>query len=327
MLANSREITNERGATLLEAVMVLIILVSVLFTSFDVMRYFAVAAVLNKGAQDGLTMAAEIKETDIDVWGLDLSKPEDIDKYNRFKAARNKVITEALRLPLATLMGPYHSGYKVQLQQVKMIDGFSDVSTQDVMGDVAVLRPGDSATIEGFDGNWRWEHNPCRCLASTVNNDCVNKRQVNQESLSRLMQSCPIVISLHATLEPITPGLSSLLPQLTVEGRAAGWREIVPKSGMREPLPYVNVPVTSSSSGSTSSGSGSSSSGGSTSSAPPPAPTYEASSICTSMCGSPRTDLQIFEGTQYCASNSGPGTDLKCDTSSQCYCTSGFGVN
>ena len=91
---------DDEGATLLEFVFVLPILLILILAIMDFSRFMLIQALLTKGAENGLNTALKIPNLETDIRGLASSN---ID-YQMYREARRRVLFEATRLPLTTLL-------------------------------------------------------------------------------------------------------------------------------------------------------------------------------------------------------------------------------
>ncbi len=233
---------NEKGAAILEFALVGGLFLMLVLAIIDLSRYYALQALLTKGAQNGLALAKTIPNLDIDVQELasvcdhfDPNTEQTLyqeclnENYQDFLDARAEVIIEAARLPLATLADEPNSDTGSELIAYSMDDttfmttvptgqtNFSNLSA-------AVIRPGDQAYLGALEDNYVIEH-PSICAKS---GSCIKgqRKRKDGEQYETLLRNHPLVVTLRADVNMILPMFGST----TIEGTAMGYREVNSKT-------------------------------------------------------------------------------------------------
>ena len=199
----------------------------------DLSRIGAITAILNKGADDGLNLASKIANLDIDIRNLEPTDPAYLDYWE----ARARVLTEATRFPLATLLSDHNQQSAAQLLPFTTTDVVvAGGSTPEIERGVAMLRPGERASLDDNGTVSNFDH-------PTVPPDGAGMPPATAPKI--LMLAEPIVVELRARVKLWTPFFDSWV----VSGTAIGFREQVPLSpfGVKEePLPAgVSGPIPS----------------------------------------------------------------------------------
>ncbi len=188
---------------------------------FDLARYLAVQAIINKGAAQGLNLAAKLSSFDNNIRNLAPGDPD----YQAFAEARRRVLREATRVPLATLLTNFDTPSSAQLLAITDTDPELTLAVTDpiptVTSGATVFRPGDRTLVsDGTTTNW--------VSHPTYPPDAGG---LPPQDVHQLLRIHPIVVEVHARLEMFSP----FLHDTVIVGRAVGYREDVPKA----PLPLV----------------------------------------------------------------------------------------
>ncbi len=219
---------------MLEFAIVALVFFTIVLGTIDFARIYSVQAVLTKGAQNGLALAKVIDGFRVDVENLATGcpilvgppaapDPACIDKnYADFLAARDAIIQEATRLPLATFASVPASGKDLALHTYQV--DYANLAPTPTGGSgvttgltALVLRPSDTGKNE--TKNYPIEH-PQICPTGAV---CSGNRRPRRagENLNTLFRNFPIVVQVEANLEPFLP----FLDPIKLTGKAVGYRE------------------------------------------------------------------------------------------------------
>lgn len=189
------------GATLVEYVLVVPLLVLLLFAIIQLAHYWAVQGLINQGAQRGVSLAIRIADIEHD-------DPSDHQSYEKFRRAREKVLAEAESLPLAAFVRDYRDSPSA----VHFI-GFRNPAAN-----AALLRPGECVR----DNVDALHCHPTLCPAS---GECTSgaERRASGDSMAELLMKHPMVVVMPVHYRPFfsIPGMSRLNPS----GVAAGYQE------------------------------------------------------------------------------------------------------
>lgn len=258
---------NEVGAVILEFALISGIFIFTILSILDLSRYFAVQAILTKGAQNGLSIAKTDPDFGIDIQRLNTECTVNgvVDttcRNNRrdaFRAARDRVIASATQLPLSTLASPAGSNRSVTLRAVNNLDNVQlNTLGSDLGNNALVLRPGEVADLVAGEVSYaevKFHPQICppgnRSAGSSYLSLCKNAADPTiasslrvrnpNETMQMLFENYPIVVELTAEIEMFMP----LFPKMTVTGTAIGYREIVNRSKVGVIPDQLACPITS----------------------------------------------------------------------------------
>ena len=139
----------------------------------------------------------------------------DRDKYS-YIDAKNKVVVAATHLPTTTMVAPVGGDGWARLIGVRHYDDNADLGA-------AVLRPYECARVGG---------SPAGCASD--DGDCIRHDALrgdlncseNYVTAGDIYKNEPLIVTLRAEVDTILP----MLPKITVEGSAYGFREEVPRA-------------------------------------------------------------------------------------------------
>jgi hypothetical protein len=227
----------ERGSTMMQFALVIPLLMMLVLAIVDISRLFAVEAMLNKGAEEGLNLAMKIPNLDVDLRGR---APDDWD-YINFSEARRRVLQAATRVPLATVAADYSDpAAPVKLVGFRYEDTLLNLGGSpppQIERGAAFLRPGDRTYDLSLSSYKDYVKQEAR--ADIAGNP-------PPQDTDTLLRYYPIQVDVCANVDLFFPGFGTK----TVCGRALGYREPgIP----RGPLPSTDpmAPVTSSTTTST----------------------------------------------------------------------------
>lgn len=231
---SNRGIYAEQGVTMVEFALVLPLLMIFTIGLIDLSRVYALKAILNKGAEEGLNIALKIPNLDEDIQNLDPGSVE----YQRYLQARNVVIARATSLPLGTLFTDSNTPSMAQLTDFVYRD--PNPTGPDIIRSsrAAIIRPGERIEIGVFNsGKWSYH----KTLPGTGTPP--------PQSPDLLLKSHPMIVELRATIRPMTP----FIGELNVRSRAMGYREEIPKGPLNVEFGLLDPTTTTSSTSSTTS--------------------------------------------------------------------------
>ncbi len=235
--ALGRRIGDQRGATMIEGTLVLLLFLFVFLFFTDCARYLMTRSLLIRGAQDAVDLATRVPHFDID---LRNEPTGGSTNTARFLAARASVENSALTGgAFSTLISPSSSGGGlIRLRQFTQADNYSNGELNPV-SDVMILRPGESASSGSG-----WYHHPDRCAVGHAADGCASPLipRATEDSMQTLLRDYPIIVRMEADLQTIIPFMGPWLVRAT----AVGWREQSARSGFRDAsfsaLPRVTPP-------------------------------------------------------------------------------------
>ncbi len=217
-----------KGATLVEFAVVFPIFVVAVLGIVDVARLFAIQAILNKGADEGLAVASTIANLNVDFPGRRI----DSSDYVSFREARFRATDAAVRLPRDTLLGGFNSSASAHLLEVRYADSGlrkNNPATPDPTASTsaAVIRPGDSPSVIYPDGSAVVIQHPSLPVIAAGTR------------LDDLFEHHPIRVEVWASVTPLLPFIG---PKI-LRGVATGFRERVPRGrfGVLDPRTIAYV--------------------------------------------------------------------------------------
>lgn len=261
---------------MVEFSIVVVVFLVIIFAMIDLLRFFAVKAVLAKGAQQGLLEAESISGLEWDLrqvgppnctaatiasasaTSCTTTTPPTLAQcraYWEFKCARQKAIAAATFLPLNSFVAPAGAtntfSYLTQFQQddeLNTIGSGRTVQPNPQPFDAAVLLPGQRARDIGastWAGANRYMCNPAMIPESaSASAKCVNitptpARIKDSDVWLDVLSRQPMLVALRAEVSPIVPW--PFFPKVTsVYGIAVGYREI-PR--LTRIPPDLNIPI------------------------------------------------------------------------------------
>ena len=178
----------QRGASLVEAAIALVVLLIFLIGIFDFGRLLVIKGSLTYGANRGINLAMKEYGVSLDPRDCDeitgpCNEDTEHERLEDFTAAKDIVIQEARRFPLQTFVS-------------------SDVSGASRLLNTVLIRPGE-------DGH-------------PLVPDCYDEsRELLYNGYQELMKRCPLMVQLQAEVDTFLP----FLPSIQLEGTAYGYRE------------------------------------------------------------------------------------------------------
>jgi hypothetical protein len=202
--------SGDKGVTMVEFALILPVFMMFTLGLIDLSRIYALKAILNKGAEEGLNLALKIPNLDVDIETL---ASNDIE-YGRYMQARSIVIAKASSLPLSTLFSDGNTPGMAQITNYVYRD--PDILGPDIINSApaGLIRPGDRLELNS-QGSGKWITH--KTLPSTGS--------VPPQPPEVLYRSHPIIVELRATVRPLTP----FLGPLNISSRAMGYREEIPR--------------------------------------------------------------------------------------------------
>jgi len=207
--------SDEAGITMLQFAVAFPVLMVILLAVIDVTRIYSVKALLQTGAEDGLSTALAIPNLNIDSRSLDPANSSETYDYYRYQWAKNHVMNSAERVPMSTLVGDFGSGNWAEIVKFQHSDS-------QLVTNAAVLRPFECArAVSGDpDGCADGETGCFRHPALAAGTDCNSYLGSDPDTLKRE----PVVVAMRAKVKTILP----LFNNLEVEGIARGFRPDIP---------------------------------------------------------------------------------------------------
>lgn len=205
---SSQSSQSETGAAFVEFALVSLLFLTLFFTFLDLAHYLTARSLMIKAAQDALQIAVKSEDFQVDLRSTQAADKE----YEMFKKVRDDIITEASRLPLATIASPDGSDAFLELKNFSMTYNLSD-GGQDTVEQipVAVLRPGES---------WTWNKT----------GEAVEHPYTLDENdkYSSVLRREPIIVQLRAMKRFFVPLFYDAIP---IEVTAVGWAQAYPEVG------------------------------------------------------------------------------------------------
>lgn len=199
--AGSRSTT--RGASIVEFVLAIPFVMLALVAIVDLSRYVATRAVLTRGAQAALEAAIRERNFELQIYA------NNDTKWTNYTAALARVRQAGLKVVTGSIVRPSSAGNGVyaKLKSTTLKVGTAQYAASN--SDIMVLRPGDTATIDG----------------QTINYVPIP----TGETYMGALRTVPIAVEIRATIQLMTP----LMGKLEVRSRAFGYREL-PKGKIQE---------------------------------------------------------------------------------------------
>ena len=194
-----------RGAALVEAALVVVVVVTSVLFLIDLCRYVAAKSALIRGTQQGLDLAIKLSDLDLSPFEAALSGGNP-----RFLASRSRVVQAATSLPLAALFQPSSATTSsLRLLRFTMLaPGHPLNSILSFNSDAILIRPGERYRAEdGYTANHPTAAFPQLALDLDFQNALYDH---------------PLVVEMRGRFSFVTP----LVPQVTLSARAIGFREI-----------------------------------------------------------------------------------------------------
>jgi len=226
------EAHSERGATMLEFLVMAPLYILFLFMLLDLARYFSAQVILTHGAQVGLRSAECREDLEFDPF---LSSEEE---YRAMRKARVEIAKEATALPLLLLKWVVGGSELERLQHFRHVSANADEKEPSELLPALILLPGESALappaheVEDkiVSKKVPWVDYPGLCAEQSTSCHPSAKRKSSrtfpeQYSIVQLVRGLPIIVELRSTFRFLMPGL----PTLTLKGRAVGYRERFPR--------------------------------------------------------------------------------------------------
>ena len=238
----------QRGATLLETTLLLVIVFSITLAIIDFARVLMLEAILNKAAEEGLNVATTISNFDYDIRDLSLTD----SRYYDFYEARRRVLEAATKLPLETFFTDPNTPSDVQLVSFEHQDnelnkkngGTPAAQIPVITRAAAVMRPSEVAYEEDRDAMNNVTGttpipNDAHRPPSFGSYPAAGSTDLPPQPMTALLGRSPIEVELRAFMKPFCPAL--LCPWMArenggkmIKGIAMGYRE---NSIPRGPLP------------------------------------------------------------------------------------------
>ena len=207
--------SDEAGVTMLQFAIVFPVLMLLLIGVIDLARIYSVKALLQTGAEEGLSTALAIPNLDIDARSLDPANSAEFYDYYRYQWAKQHVMDAAERVPLSTLVGQTGSGNWAEVVPFQHKD-----ST--LVSNAALLRPYECARAElgdpdgCADGESGCFRHPSLNSSTGCNSYLGNDPKTLKEE--------PIIVAMRAKVKTILPVFNNL----EVQGLAQGFRPAIP---------------------------------------------------------------------------------------------------
>lgn len=222
----------ERGATMLEFLVMIPLFLLFLFILIDLARYFSTQIILTHGAQVGLRSAQcrDALEFDPFLYGE--------EQYRAMRTARKEIAEEATALPLMLLKWVIGGKESKRLQYFRHVTADADVKEPSELLPALVLLPGESAMMLSPEADKDklvaskapWYNHPVFCARQSPTCMPKFKRKDSHaddgaHSIVQLLKAYPIIVELRSEFHFLIPGF----PTLFLKGRAVGYRERYPR--------------------------------------------------------------------------------------------------
>ena len=215
LLSTGKRSAQQRGATILEFALLAPWIFGLLFILLDLGRFLAYQALLTKAAYVGLNYAQKVAGMEINLRGLDKTKPADLLAFNQFVAARQKTIDRITTLPQLTIV---HATLNYTTQDTTASDVTSASSA------ALVLRPGEMATYSE-NGVPKDVYHPLLCPPAGEGASCSGPRLSASDNWSDVMRRYPIYVEVRGEFNPLVPFFPT---PFAVRGVALGYRLMQP---------------------------------------------------------------------------------------------------
>jgi hypothetical protein len=251
----------QRGASFIEFVAIFPVLFFFVVGLIDIVRYWAVRIVIQAGVDRASVMASRLSGLDSDVKvyggqdGLDEFNQEeslsgDRGELRSFILARDEVLREAAKFPLAYMVGSADSSPLVHFKGIRASlsngPGDSILGTPPTTYNAALLRPGDRYQRTS-DSSWV-EHPGNQdsqvCDLSADEADFPFDSCQMSTTLERALRIYPVVLHAEIQFGWITPFLSPTTMTVTSAAyREALWSGAVQEPFLPPPLPPTETPT------------------------------------------------------------------------------------
>ncbi len=179
----------EKGATMIELALILVLFLAFIFAFIDFSRYFAVKATLTRGCQRGVNFAS--------------TQPTVNAEDNSYNLLLPAIQAEALIAPKSTFFAQ-PSAYS------QVMHKYARGTTDEPNSNVLVLRPGEVARRKDPSGNYFNVTYPITVPADAL-----------ASTMQARLNNYPVYVEMTGTVYTTLP----FLPDLTVRSSAFGYRE------------------------------------------------------------------------------------------------------
>ncbi len=219
--------STEKGVTIVEFALVLPVLILFVLAFIDLVRVIAVQGILTHAAEQTLEVAVTMPNFDVDIRSAIPASAE----YQRFLLARSRIIQDATKLPLQTLLSDSANDSTAQLVKFTYEDpAQGGVVPIPFSADVAILRPGEQVKIGDAASTMMFNHETYPFPGAGV----------TEPKLDRLMRSQPIIVEMRAKIFTFTP----ILGDIYAKGVAQGFRDPIPRGPMPDEVLNTGTVVT-----------------------------------------------------------------------------------
>lgn len=205
-LVRANNEAEQRGATLLEFVIVFPILMLTVLALFDFVRYLTIQGILNSAANRAVSLASVVEDLDTDCNRLPADQR--VNCGHRREVAIRKVLDAARELPLATMVGTDTQNDAAYLISPS-VDGGNDPVREPAVE--FVLSRGEDLRAYISDGV-----NDASSSQLTFNSE-----NPTNQALSDILENIPLEVRLRARMHTFLP----MFGEFEVQGHAAGFRE------------------------------------------------------------------------------------------------------
>lgn len=194
-------VNGERGATMIEFCLIIGVLLTLVLGLIDIARYFTARALLNKAAVYALAKCQIEPDLQID---LRITPPATLP-YTKFKAARQRIQTNALGLATMAINAPSSIPAMTRLLQFQYWDPILLLPRPTFFTDLLILLPGQHAIVSS---SGEIVYHPTLCA---VGDGCP--RDINAAiPFYDILSKDPVYVEARAEFRPLLPVLPANLP-------------------------------------------------------------------------------------------------------------------
>ena len=245
-IRNRSVFSKQLGATLVESVLILPLLLVLIFAIVELSRFWGVKGVVNQGAQRGLDLAIKIPYLEFEQSSSNANPScvNDITScsgYSDYLTSRTEVIDAAGRLPTDALVGAGYTGDTTRFVGFARVRMVRDESIVFETVPAMLLRPGEC--ISDTDGTLHCHPTICPSL-EPERADCLAmnpsaRAKSATDTMEELLKVEPIAIVMPVKFRAMLPIPS--INTFSALGIAGGFREIISTGSY--PIPVALPPL------------------------------------------------------------------------------------
>ncbi len=211
-----QHLKNSQGVVFVEFALIGTLFIGFLWCTMEVARYLAVRMVLMQAAQEAVIYASKISDGDMPKWTDQATINPNYDSVY-LNTVRPKIVARALSIIDSSFIARSTSSSSAQKLKLLTVDGPANGTSS---AEIAIIRPGDSFAQSGGESN-------------LINPICSNTVNPTESTFSSLLRSCPYVVEIRATVNPVISNIPIVgatlgLPPISLSVRSVAYREPPP---------------------------------------------------------------------------------------------------